>query len=91
MPGVFSHQLWLMDPDGSNQTRLTNNVVVDGAADFSPDGSKIAFERTGRQFIGGANIKSDIFVMNSDGSDETNITNHPRQDTNPLWSLDTPL
>ena len=27
----------------------------------------------------------EIFVMNADGSDQTNLTNHPAQDVDPAW------
>ncbi len=39
-------------------------------------------------FIRSVNNAFDIFTMNVDGSGETNITNHPANDTNPAWSPD---
>jgi len=44
---------------------------------FPGENGKIAFERNG-----------DIFVMNSDGSDETNLTNDGLANANPNWSSD---
>ena len=44
---------------------------------FPGENGKIAFERNG-----------DIFVMNSDGSDETNLTNDGLFNNNPNWSSD---
>ena len=38
-------QTWVMDPDGSDQTRLTFNELSDAAPAFSPDGSRMAFHR----------------------------------------------
>ncbi|MEW6557610.1 MAG: hypothetical protein AB1349_09680 [Elusimicrobiota bacterium] len=35
-----------MNDDGSNQTRLTNNSVGDFHPRWSPDGNKIAFQRS---------------------------------------------
>ena len=46
---------------------------------FSPDGSKIVFTRQE-----GA-LAPEIFVMNADGSDVTNITNHPAVDVEADW------
>ncbi len=37
-------EIYIMNADGSNQTRLTNNIVTDKNAKWSPDGSKILFE-----------------------------------------------
>ena len=50
-----------MNADGSNQTRLTNNSVGDFQPDWSPDGTKIVFERAG------VRLERD-FVMNADVS-----------------------
>jgi uncharacterized delta-60 repeat protein len=73
--GVFT-----MDPDGSDQINLT--PVGGGASpSWSPDGNKIAYIST---------IASnfEIFVMNSDGTGVTNITNSPSNDQNPDFSPD---
>src|SRR5205823_863503 len=36
-------EIYVMNDDGSNQTRLTNNAATDWDASISGDGSKIAF------------------------------------------------
>jgi Tol biopolymer transport system component len=62
-------QVWVMDPNGSDQTQLTfDPVPKDQLPDWSPDGTRIAFvERT--HPVGG-----DIWVMNADGRDAHPIT-----------------
>ena len=53
-------EIYVMNPDGSGQTRLTNNGAIDADPVWSPDGTKIAFwsERDG---------PAEIYVMNADG------------------------
>ena len=51
--------LFVMEADGSNQTRLTSGEIL--APVWSPDGCKIVF----RQWLG------EIDVINADGSDQT--------------------
>jgi len=60
--------IYVMNADGSNQTRLTNNSANDGAPSFSGDGSKIAFS-SGRD---DGNLQ--IYVMNADGSNQTRLS-----------------
>lgn len=60
-------ELYIADIDGKNVTRLTNNDVYDAEISVSPDGKKIIFTR---QIDG----MLDIWIMNSDGSDERQIT-----------------
>ena len=75
-------EIYSMDPDGSNQVRLTNDAGADVTPVLSPDGTKIAFrtDRTG---------DAEIFVMNSDGSDPVNVTNSAASvDGSPSWSPD---
>src|SRR6059036_42406 len=37
-----NQEIYLMNPDGTNQTRLTSNSIVDDHAMWSPDGTKLA-------------------------------------------------
>lgn len=74
-------EIYVMDADGSNQTRLTDNPAFEGGAAASPDGSTIAFtsNRDGNE---------EIYVMNTDGSGQTNLTDDPEGNADPDWSPD---
>jgi Tol biopolymer transport system component len=65
--------VYVMEPDGSNVTRLTTDPAADVNPGWSADGTKIAFtsNRAGN---------NEIYVMNADGSGQTNLTQHPRSD-----------
>jgi len=78
--GSFTNEIYSMKIDGSDIIRLTNNQVDEEGAVFSPDGTKIAFQR-GQAF--GEQQNSEIFVMNANGSNQTNITNSSSEDFGP--------
>ncbi|MDP9389616.1 MAG: hypothetical protein M3Q48_17300 [Actinomycetota bacterium] len=79
--GHSSLEIFKMNADGSNQTRLTENKFQDSLPVWSPDGTKIAFT---------TNRDSDfeIYVMNADGSNPTRLTSSPGEDAHPMWSPD---
>jgi len=72
-------EIYVMNPDGTQQTNLTNDAGGDYNPTWSPDGTKIVFvsERDGN---------SEIYTMDADGSDPTNLTLHADEDYNPVWS-----
>ena len=76
--------IYLMNPDGSSQTRISNLAVGDTSPAISPDGTKIAFVSGGAQFG-----EIEIFVMNSDGTNRTQLTSGPTSpNVEPAWSPD---
>src|ERR687885_671464 len=78
-------EIYIMNADGSKQTRLTDNNAYDREPSWSPDGKKIAFV-TNRD-----DHKSDngeIYNMNADGSGVTRLTNSSADDESPSWSPD---
>jgi Tol biopolymer transport system component/PKD repeat protein len=62
-----------MNPDG------TGIKTVAGGSNpaYSPDGTRIAFDKNG-----------EIYVANADGSTPIDITNNPANDYSPIWSPD---
>jgi len=74
-------KIYVMNVDGTNLIRLTNDSAIASVPDWSPDGTKIAFasNRDGNW---------EIYVMDADGGNQTRITNHPANDDQPSWSPD---
>jgi Tol biopolymer transport system component len=81
---VYSNEndIYVLNLADSQVTRLTNDPEWDFDAAWSPDGKQIVFRshRDGDE---------EIYVMNSDGSNQTNLSNNPgRGDWSPVWSPD---
>jgi Tol biopolymer transport system component len=83
-----SAEVYVIDPDGKNQTRLPESIPA--GATFSPDGEKVAFERSTTE----APIEHppsatvypiDIYVANVDGTGLTRLTDHPGYDGQPAF------
>lgn len=75
-------QIYMMNVDGSNVTRLTNLPGANLFPTFSPDGTKIAFVS---QSVDTADI---IHVMNVDGSNVIRLTTTPEGSFSPTFSPD---
>jgi Tol biopolymer transport system component len=84
---IPSYDLYVMNADGTHQTRLTGVWEMDSA--WSPDGQKIAFTR-------GADAPNDLYVINADGTNEVSLitgsfSENPEDRTelgDPVWSPD---
>ena len=67
----YSGEIWVMNPDGSGKRKLTRNAKVRPWFDWSPDGREIAYVSTDiDSTLGLKHSKSEIWVMNADGSNK---------------------
>jgi Tol biopolymer transport system component len=62
-------EIYVRDFFGSSPIRLTTNTDTDRSPKWSPDGTLIAFDRSPYKGL------IDLFVMNDDGSSQTNLSN----------------
>ena len=81
----------VMNADGSGKRTLTRTAWNFLPPAWSPDGSKLAFERRldptrWKGQCGGCDV--DVYVMNADGSSQRNLTRNPAGDGYPVWSPD---
>lgn len=74
--------LYVMDADGSNVVRLTNDKTGDFSPAFSPDGRSIAFTST-RDHPGAAGV--DLYVMSVDGTNISRLTFQNGRVNYPSW------
>jgi TolB protein len=89
-------EIYVINPDGSGLTKLTNDITPKFSPAWSPDGKKMAFG-TNNNDIGA------LYIMNADGSNPTKLIDTKEIDTydqatsswrfasgccNPVWSPD---
>ena len=85
--------IYLMDIDGRNQRPLVDADGADRAPVFSPDGRKIAFESKAPTQAAAStpgstenNDTLEIYVIDIDGSNKTQLTHNDVDDGHPTWS-----
>ena len=74
-------EIYVMDVDGGNLTRLTYDTDYDDYPAWSPDGTQIVF-------VSDRDGNSEIYVMDADGSNQRRLTNDSADDWFPVWSPD---
>ena len=81
-------EIYVMDADGGNLRNLTRHPARDIRPEWSPDGKQIAFisNRSGNEEVLVGN--DEIYVMDADGGNLRNLTQHPGFDSYPDWSPD---
>jgi Tol biopolymer transport system component len=85
----INREIYVMDADGKNLQRLTYTPIpplvgsstLDRYPSWSPDGQRITFESH-------RDKNAEIYVMDADGQNQQNLTNHPADDRSPSWSPD---
>jgi TolB protein len=93
--------IYTMNVDGTNVKRLTNTPGYDGGAWWSPDGKKIVYRanhptdsaelKNYRDLLGQRLVrpaKVELFTMNADGTDQTQITHLGGANFGPSWTPD---
>ena len=81
-----NREVYVMNADGTNPINLTNHPARDSGPAWSPDGNQIAFSsnRDG-DWEKKPNDNWEVYVMNADGTNPINLTNHPAWDSRPAW------
>src|SRR5687767_9055765 len=78
---VYSSEgdVYVINADGSEKTRLTDNPAEDFDPVWSPDGTQITFRshRDGDE---------EVYIMNADGSAQSNLSAASGTDYSPAWS-----
>jgi Tol biopolymer transport system component len=78
--------VWVMDADGSNQTRLTDTPMEESEPVWSPHGSTIAYLRD--QTSGGRVLSTHVFTMRRDGRAAKQLTRGNHVAAGISWSAD---
>jgi Tol biopolymer transport system component len=94
---LIALEVYLINPDGTNPRRLTENTDGDAFAALSPDGKKIVFDSNRNRAESEVRLcdnvppvpdpsvfRSDLFLMNTDGSEQTLLA----RGSSASWSSD---
>jgi|GEM_PF-2486401 len=77
-------EVYVMNPDGSSQTRLTNDLSNDESPSWSPNGAQIVFRSDRERDL--FDPTPQLWSMNADGSGQTNLSNSGDSDYSPSWT-----
>ncbi len=82
--------IYLMQPSGFGQRRLTTNPADDWGAAFAPNGKVIAFvsERDDARDVPDDQKWSDLYLMSVEGGQVTRLTRNEADDTSPVFLPD---
>jgi Tol biopolymer transport system component len=93
--------IYVMDSDGGNVLQLTDRLGIEWSPEWSPDGTRIAFAakgETGKVTVDGESgeiLQADpgggtweVYVMDSNGENMIQLTDHPSSNFEPTWSPD---
>ena len=79
--GDKKEEIYVMDADGMNVTRLTDNEIWEWGPTWSSDGQRITF-------WAGVDANIEIYEMDADGTNIIQLTNNEEDDRAPSWSPD---
>jgi Tol biopolymer transport system component len=72
----INKEIYVVNSDGSGQTRLTNDLANDDAPSWSPDGSKIVFRSDRARDC--CDPTAQVWTMNADGTGQANLSNNDK-------------
>jgi len=87
----FPLDIWVMDADGSNKQRLTENGATNWAPSWHPDGKRIIFSSNmddWHENIGKFGHNFELYLMNADGTGLERLTYNDVFDSFPMFSPD---
>jgi TolB protein len=79
--------IYIADADGKNERRLSSTPGFDATPSWSPDGMKIIYTRVMGPMVTGQVPKTEIHVMNADGSGDQIILPESDFSVEPRWSV----
>lgn len=80
--------LYVLDLGAGTVRRLTGHPgVTERTPRWSPDGRRVVFS-SNRTAAGGAATQFDVWTIDADGSQPTQLTDHPGNDGDPTWAPD---
>lgn len=82
----INKEIYVMNADGSGQTRLTNNAANDDAPSWSPLGFTIVFRSDRERDC--CDPTAQIWSMNADGSNQLDLSNDGTNNYEPALTLD---
>ncbi|MFB0516263.1 MAG: TolB family protein [Candidatus Neomarinimicrobiota bacterium] len=77
--GMNKNEIYIMNADGSDIQRITNNTTTEHFLSWSPDGTRLVF------MVGSLHDGGHLYIINIDGTGLTQITTGEAKYFTPEW------